>query len=123
MKLLSLVEELGPFLTDKNVTSRAQGTLILSTMLKQLPKDFLNEIELNFVTTFYCDRMKDNFEVIPAVLQGILAIVRKNNISKKNFTVDLGNLKKKNQIDYVKLKILDDYNYSFNIAGRNEAIT
>lgn len=80
IKLLSFVEELGPFLTDKNVTSRAQGTLALSTTLRHLPKDFLNETELNFVTTFYCDRMKDNFEVIPSVLQGILAIVQMSRL-------------------------------------------
>lgn len=77
IKLLAFVEELGPFLTDKNPTARAQGTLALSATLRQLPKDFLNETELNFITTFYCDRMKDNFEVIPFVLQGILAIVSK----------------------------------------------
>ncbi|XP_048516354.1 MMS19 nucleotide excision repair protein homolog isoform X2 [Athalia rosae] len=80
IKLLAFVEELGPFLTDKNVTSRAQGTLALSTTLMQLPKNFLNETELNFVTTFLCDRMKDNFEVIPAVLQGVLAIVQMSHL-------------------------------------------
>ncbi|XP_015513886.2 MMS19 nucleotide excision repair protein homolog [Neodiprion lecontei] len=80
LKLVIFVEELAPFLTDKNVTSRAQGTLALSTTLKHLSKDFLNENELNFITNFYCDRMKDQHEVIPSVLQGVLTIVQMSRL-------------------------------------------
>lgn len=54
--------------------------MLLSTILKDLPSDLLNEQQLDFLTTFYCDRMKDHHSVIPAILEGILTLT-----SMKNF--------------------------------------
>lgn len=73
--LLKLVEKLGPILTDKNPELRVKGTQILAEVLQNLPRDCLQETELHFMTAFFCDRLKDHNAVIPAVLQGILAIV------------------------------------------------
>jgi len=49
--------------------------MALSSVLLQLPQDYLNESELYFITTFYCDRLKDHYSIIPSVLNGIQAIV------------------------------------------------
>jgi DNA repair/transcription protein MET18/MMS19 len=73
--LLKLVEKLGPMLTDKNPELRVKGTQTVAEVLQNLPQDCLQESELCFVTAFFCDRLKDHNTVIPAVLQGILAIV------------------------------------------------
>ncbi|XP_054016831.1 MMS19 nucleotide excision repair protein homolog [Hylaeus anthracinus] len=76
VKLSTVVEELGPFVTDKDARTREKGIDALSSILSQLPKDYLNEAELHFIITFYCDRLKDHHSIIPAVLRGILAIVQ-----------------------------------------------
>lgn len=73
--LLKLVEKLGPVLTDKKPELRVKGTQILAEVIQNLPQDCLQEKELRFMTAFFCDRLKDHNSVIPAVLQGILAIV------------------------------------------------
>lgn len=79
-KLHTVVEELGPFVTDKDVGIREKGIDTLSSILSYLPKDYLNEAELGFITTFYCDRLKDHHNIIPAVIRGILAIVQMNHL-------------------------------------------
>lgn len=69
------MEELKSFVTEKDVKMREKGISALSTILSHLSKDFLNEAELRFITSFYCDRLKDHYSIIPTVLIGILAIV------------------------------------------------
>ncbi|CAK9794946.1 MMS19 nucleotide excision repair protein [Anthophora plagiata] len=81
-KLCTVVEELGPFVTEKDVNIREKGISALSSILSHLPKDFLNEAELHFLTSFYCDRLKDHHSIIPIVLKGILTIVQMNNLPK-----------------------------------------
>lgn len=75
LKLYEIVEELGPFVTDKDVSRREKGIETLSSILYYVPKDHLNETELHFITSFYCDRLKDHHSIIPTALRGILAIV------------------------------------------------
>ena len=72
---MKLVEKLGPVLTDKKPELREKGTQILAEVLQNLPEDWLQKSEIHFMTTFFCDRLKDHSVVIPPVLQGILAIV------------------------------------------------
>lgn len=62
-------------MTDQNVLTREKGVTILSSILSQLPLDYLTESELRFIAMFYCDRIKDHYSIIPSVLNGILAIV------------------------------------------------
>lgn len=69
------MEELGSFITDKAVSTREKGINSLSSILSHLSKEYLNENELSFVTSFYCDRLKDHHSIIPSALKGILAIV------------------------------------------------
>ncbi|KYN36651.1 MMS19 nucleotide excision repair protein like protein [Trachymyrmex septentrionalis] len=75
IKLYTFVEILGSYMTDQNVLTREKGVTTLSSVLSQLPQDYLTESELYFITTFYCDRMKDHYSIIPSVLSGIQAIV------------------------------------------------
>ncbi|XP_023290256.1 MMS19 nucleotide excision repair protein homolog isoform X2 [Orussus abietinus] len=76
IKFLAVVNELEHFLTNKDVNLREKGVRILSTTLGLLPTDFFNESELEFITLFYCDRMKDHHNILPAVFQGVLSIVQ-----------------------------------------------
>lgn len=78
------VEELGPALTSQTVEIRAKGTRMLSDTLNSLPVDFLNETQLNFITSFYCDRLKDHHSVIPAVILGILVISKMKNLPENS---------------------------------------
>lgn len=75
MKLCTFIETLGFYMTDQNVLKRERGVTILSSILSQLPQDYLTESELYFITIFYCDRIKDHYNIIPSVLNGILALV------------------------------------------------
>ncbi|KAM0734168.1 MMS19 nucleotide excision repair protein [Formica fusca] len=80
MKLSTFVETLGFYMTDQNVLTREKGVTALSSVLSQLPQDYLTESELYFITMFYCDRIKDHYNIIPSVLNGILALVNMTHL-------------------------------------------
>lgn len=86
MEITTLVENMAGVLTDKNPENRAKGMNFLTKLLKQLPKDFLTELQLSFISKFYSDRLKDNHRVIPAVLEGYLCIIELKNYSITNCT-------------------------------------
>lgn len=73
--MTDFVEQLGAGLTSTNVDDRVKATQLLSHTLRNLPEDFLNETQLNFIGTFYVDRLKDHHSVLPNTLTGILAVV------------------------------------------------
>nr|XP_033340790.1 MMS19 nucleotide excision repair protein homolog [Megalopta genalis] len=83
-KLYAVVKELGPFVTDKNLITREKGIDALSSILSHLPKEYLNENELCFVTAFYCDRLKDHHSIIPSVLRGILSLVEMKHLPRNS---------------------------------------
>lgn len=72
--IAELVEALGSTLTSKETDQRKKAMQLLSSTISNLPSDFLNPIQLNFIVTFYCDRSNDQPSVIPSVISGILAI-------------------------------------------------
>lgn len=74
-KFSTFVETLGSYMTDQDVGTREKGVTVLSSVMSQLSKDHLNESELHYITMFYCNRIKDHYNIIPSVLNGILAIV------------------------------------------------
>lgn len=74
------VESLGPFLTATDVDTRAKTMRLLSSTLSNLPVDFLNTVQLNFISTFYCDRLKDHHSVVPSTLSGVEALSKMLNI-------------------------------------------
>ncbi|XP_075146935.1 MMS19 nucleotide excision repair protein [Haematobia irritans] len=73
--VVSLCESLQFALTSSSVEQRVQGTLLYSRVLSKLPKDFLNEEQLEVLSNFYAARLKDHHNVIPAVIEGIEALV------------------------------------------------
>lgn len=77
-----IVEELGPALTSTETDVRLKGTKFLSDILKGLPVDLLTATQLNFITTFYCDRMKDHHSIAPQVIAGVLAIIKMKNLPR-----------------------------------------
>lgn len=74
-KVHSVVEELGVYLTNIDVSIRGNGVKTLSLVIANLPKDYLSETEVQLLTAFYCDRLKDHHSIGPATILGILAIV------------------------------------------------
>ncbi|XP_050318222.1 MMS19 nucleotide excision repair protein [Bactrocera neohumeralis] len=70
-----VVEQMGFALTSTTLEQRIKGTQLLSSMLQQLPKDYLNSKQLEFLTAFYTDRLKDHHSVLPAVIEGIHALL------------------------------------------------
>lgn len=80
LDLTGFVETLGPHLTTTDVEIRAKTMHLLSSTLANLDSDFLNAVQLNFITTFYCDRLKDHHSVIPNTLTGIEALIKMSNL-------------------------------------------
>lgn len=77
-----VVEELGPALTHKDVEIRLKATQFLSDLLREIPNDLLDDNQIKFITTFYCDRMKDHHSIAPQVIVGLLAIVKMKNFPR-----------------------------------------
>ncbi|XP_026674112.1 MMS19 nucleotide excision repair protein homolog isoform X2 [Ceratina calcarata] len=82
VKLYDIVETLGPLITDTDIEVREKGICAISTILSHLPNDYLNENELSFIVSFYCNRLKGHYSIIPKVLTGILATVQMTHLSK-----------------------------------------
>ncbi|XP_017492934.1 PREDICTED: MMS19 nucleotide excision repair protein homolog isoform X2 [Rhagoletis zephyria] len=70
-----VVEQMGFALTSPTLEQRVNGTKLLSFVLQGLPKDYLDRKQLEFVADFYTDRLKDQHSVLPAVIDGIHALV------------------------------------------------
>lgn len=75
-----LVERLSGVLTDINPEIRARGMSFFSKVLFFLPKDYLTEAQLKFISSFYVDRLKDNHRVIPPALEGVVALSNMKNL-------------------------------------------
>uniref|UniRef100_A0A1B0FQL2 MMS19 nucleotide excision repair protein n=1 Tax=Glossina morsitans morsitans TaxID=37546 RepID=A0A1B0FQL2_GLOMM len=75
-----LCEKLQAPLTSTSVERRVQGTLLLTRVLAHLPKDMLSSQQLNVMVEFYAARLKDHHNVIPAVIEGIDALVRMDHM-------------------------------------------
>lgn len=58
---------------------------LFSEILKNLPRDFLSDVQLMFILAFYADRTKDHHSVVPAILAGTLAMSRMENIPEEEF--------------------------------------
>lgn len=78
------MEELGPALTHKDVDIRLKATKFLSDLLRSLPNDLLDEVQIGFIATFYCDRMKDHHSIAPQVINGLLAIIKMKHLPRSS---------------------------------------
>jgi len=79
----NFIENLGFALTSKNVELRVDGMKLLSRTLKALPNDFLTEKQVTFLINFYADRCKDSHNVIPAIIDGIDALIKTREFPKQ----------------------------------------
>ncbi|CAF4850723.1 unnamed protein product [Pieris macdunnoughi] len=79
-----IVENMAGVLTHKDSENREKGMRFFTNLLKKIPQDFLTVTQINFISKFYIDRLKDNHRVIPAVLDGYLTIV-----GMKHFNISL----------------------------------
>ncbi|XP_074095727.1 MMS19 nucleotide excision repair protein [Cotesia typhae] len=82
IKLFQIIEHLGVFLTNTDVHTRENGIKTLSLILDNIDKNYLNEQEVELLSTFYCERFKDHHSIIPVVVQGILSIIQMKNLPK-----------------------------------------
>ncbi|XP_043247106.1 MMS19 nucleotide excision repair protein homolog [Amphibalanus amphitrite] len=79
--VLGVVECLESLLVSPEAPSRARGVQHLTDVLRLLPADLLNEQECAFIATFFCDRVRDHFSVVPAALAGVNVVVRMKHLA------------------------------------------
>lgn len=84
MEITTLVENLAGVLTNKEIENREKGMGFFTKILKEIPQDYLTDTQIKFISKFYTDRLKDNHRVIPAVLDGYVAIISMKNYSVQN---------------------------------------
>lgn len=70
------------YLTSTEVSDRLNGVRFLSTVLSKLSSSYLTEEEINLITTFYCERLKDHHTLISTSILGLSSIVEMQNLSK-----------------------------------------
>ncbi|XP_061393039.1 MMS19 nucleotide excision repair protein [Musca vetustissima] len=73
--VVKLCESLQFCLTSSNVEKRVQGTLLYSRVLALLPNDHLNAEQVEVLSNFYAARLKDHHNVVPAIIEGVDALV------------------------------------------------
>ncbi|XP_039490281.1 MMS19 nucleotide excision repair protein [Drosophila santomea] len=66
---------LGFALSSPDMEERVAGTNLLSAVLIAIPQDLLQERQLEFLISFYMDRLRDHHNVMPAIIDGIDALV------------------------------------------------
>ncbi|KAK6482124.1 MMS19 nucleotide excision repair protein-like protein isoform X1 [Huso huso] len=71
--VLELVEALGSSLTSSEPRTRGRGIQLLSQVLQQCCTS-LSEKEVQVLTAFYENRLKDHYVITPHVLQGLKAL-------------------------------------------------
>lgn len=81
MDLNDFITSLGSVLTSTDIDARAKAMNLLSSTLGELPNSFLNATQLEFISTFYCDRFKDHHSVLPNTLSGAETLVKMTNLT------------------------------------------
>ncbi|CAD0201665.1 unnamed protein product [Chrysodeixis includens] len=75
LDIADLVENMAGVLTNKDPENRAKGMSFYTKILKGLPNDYLNDLQVKFISKFYIDRLKDNHRVIPPVIEGYSVLI------------------------------------------------
>ncbi|WAR22381.1 MMS19-like protein [Mya arenaria] len=79
--LSSIVENLGPFLTNKETNVRARATRLIADILHNIPRDFFNDKEVGLLCTYLCERLVDHHSLQPHALFGILALSKSSHLT------------------------------------------
>jgi len=73
--LLTLIESLGPVLTNTS-TSIRHGGLSLVTLVIDNPNSKLHAEDVGLLTLFYLDRLRDHHSLLPTTLQGLSSLAK-----------------------------------------------
>lgn len=59
MTLIDVVQSLGEYINDEDITIRGKAVSYLTAIIKSFPANFLSRQHINVLCTFYCDRIQD----------------------------------------------------------------
>lgn len=76
LTFLQFVESLEGILTSSDKNIRLNGVNAFVSVLKNLPLDFFESKELEFINQFLCERFIDHHSFVPIILVGIEYTVR-----------------------------------------------
>ncbi|KAI9702073.1 MAG: hypothetical protein M1836_001417 [Candelina mexicana] len=76
LKLLDLVQSLGEYLTEDDITIRANAIAFLAAILAALPSKFLSRQQTQVLCTFFCDRLADEGGGLKSAARGLLELQR-----------------------------------------------
>nr|XP_018666798.1 MMS19 nucleotide excision repair protein homolog isoform X2 [Ciona intestinalis]XP_026689740.1 MMS19 nucleotide excision repair protein homolog isoform X2 [Ciona intestinalis] len=79
-----LVTALGPHLTNKDTKIRIDACTLLSNVIHKLPKDCLNQGELESLVQFLCSRLEDHYTLQPVALSLLLQLSSADNLTGEN---------------------------------------
>lgn len=57
--LIEVVQSLGEYINDGDPLIRGKAVSYLTAIIRELPPKFLSRKEIQVLTTFFCDRIKD----------------------------------------------------------------
>ncbi|KAJ8723186.1 hypothetical protein PYW08_003098 [Mythimna loreyi] len=86
LDISDLVQNMGGVLTSTEPENREKGMRFYTKILKEMPRDYLNEMQVKFISKFYIDRLKDHHCVVPPVLEGYLALIDMTEYKIQNCT-------------------------------------
>ncbi|CAH1762414.1 11976_t:CDS:10 [Entrophospora sp. SA101] len=81
--LLSVVQQLGDFLTSEDATFRSKGVNLLSAILIECPRELVNQTVVNVLVEFYCERLSDT-ESVPELVKGLYALSQFETFGDEN---------------------------------------
>lgn len=84
LAISDLVENMAGVLTHNDPENRRKGMSFYTKILKELPQNYLNEMQVKFICKFYIDRLKDHHCVVPAVLEGYSTLIDMTNYKIQN---------------------------------------
>ncbi|KAI9838700.1 MAG: hypothetical protein M1819_005014 [Sarea resinae] len=81
LAVISIVQELGPYLTDDDPTIRANATAYLSDVIATLPSRFFTLQQTKTLATWYCSRLEDGPRVESAI-RGLIELFRAGKVDQ-----------------------------------------
>jgi len=90
--LLTLIESLGPVLTNQKVDIRKAGLNLISQTILLLPPNHFHSDDVSLLVLFYSDRLKDHHSLLPSCLEGLSGLVQCPELSQASIEKMLDNL-------------------------------
>lgn len=81
---MDLIEQLEELLIHYLPTKRELGVEILTQVIEKLDDGDLTSEQLNVIALFYTEKIKDNHQVLPSAIRGILALVQFKNLPESS---------------------------------------